>query len=148
MIFLPSRCDDFVTFCSYQRQFFLSSRLSPPGSSEPSCCDALFNPRPTFATTGTCYTTNVNITEKLPSSYSSLMIYVDAREDITPEYQMRLVANEAAARKGMYWTVSSRDHPPTVLMADQKRAASGTISIIGIRQSEVRRRFGCGRKKK
>ncbi len=52
---------------------------------------------------------------------------------------MRLSSSHSTARKGVYWTVSSSDHPPTVLMADQRRAGARTLTVVGLRKREVDR---------
>ncbi len=71
-------------YCSFHSQFFVAPYMQPPPYNRTTCCQAMFDARPTFSTSGTCYTSNRAINEKLPSSYSNVVVYANAREDITP----------------------------------------------------------------
>ena len=76
-----------VSFCDYHNNFTLSSRFMPdPGSSVmPTCCQTFFDwANPVFTMAGTCYATNVTISETTASVFNAFKVMVDPRDDITP----------------------------------------------------------------
>lgn len=57
----------------------MKKEFSIPGA--PTCCEMLFDfENPFFLTTGTCYTTNKEIKETIPSSLSNVRIWLDLDE--------------------------------------------------------------------
>ena len=66
-----------ITFCDIHSNFFMSKSGENFHDEDPSCCEAMFNTTPFFTYMGTCYTTNQPLIERLPSIFSSVVIWLD-----------------------------------------------------------------------
>ena len=71
-----------ITFCDIHSNFLMSKsgenfHDEDDGPMDPSCCEAMFNTTPIFTYMGTCYTTNQPLIERLPSIFSSVVIWLD-----------------------------------------------------------------------
>ncbi len=76
------RCEDFLHFCEIHRRMYTTPR---DASNElPSCCGKVFDSAPFFTYEGTCYTTKMEIREFLPSSISSIRVWLINNKTNTP----------------------------------------------------------------
>ena len=69
------RCEHLISFCDIHSNFLMSK--AGDNFNESSCCEAMFNTTPIFTYMGTCYTTNQPLIERLPSIFSSVVMWLD-----------------------------------------------------------------------
>ncbi len=77
------RCNEFVFFCELHRKFLITPTLDTSNGTGgfASCCDDnYFSNEPIFHNEGTCFTTSATIVETVPSTTSSLKIWLNGDE--------------------------------------------------------------------
>jgi len=128
------------------------------------CCGALFNPTPFFTSAGTCFTTNQQILEVLPFTFSSIKIWLNLQSDNSPgtssppsfsqnrkgqtflkyfhwlssEFEVIFKGSDALDRNGVFYTISENDHPVTKLLQLPFKAQRGTNVLISLNVQQVR----------
>ncbi len=75
------RCEKFVTMCAFHGEYFFSSSNAPP---ELQCCGTFFNPKPFFVNTGTCFTSNLEIWEVWPFTFSYIKVLLNVDSNLSP----------------------------------------------------------------
>ncbi len=68
------RCDEFITFCEVHRVFYSGSE----------CCRALFEERPFFGPSGTCFHLRREIYEGSPLVHSTVTVWAEVNETASP----------------------------------------------------------------
>lgn len=85
---VATKCQDFVRFCEIHRRI-----LIPGFNTTGSCCDQVFNKTPFFTTLGTCYTTNAEIWESYPFTFSNIKVWLDVRTKQSPGKKGCVISN-------------------------------------------------------
>ena len=75
-------CEQFVGYCDVR------------GNRTVRCCDTVFDPDPIFAFTGTCFKMDMTSYETVPFVFRSINVWLKFRNEITPEFEMRLEIHE------------------------------------------------------
>lgn len=80
------RCENFITMCGFHGQYYFSSNDTDPNDK---CCGTIFDPKPIFVNTGTCFTSTLEIPEVWPFTFSYIKILLRVDEAIAPgSYQL------------------------------------------------------------
>ena len=142
--------------------FYIHDDLDPTDSFD-NCCKSLFGRKPFFNTAGTCFSTQEEIVETFPATFSSLKIWLNFnRQHLPSEWRCRrstaaylsisclltticslgfdilVRGSDAAERSGGYWSLSQTDHPSSVLITRPQRIARGKTAIVSIDVTEVK----------
>jgi hypothetical protein len=80
-MFVWFRCEKFVSLCDIHGEYLFSS---PDAPSDKKCCGAYFNPEPFFVNTGTCFTSNKEVWEKWPFTFSFIKVWLNVRSNNSP----------------------------------------------------------------
>ncbi|TRY62037.1 hypothetical protein TCAL_09523, partial [Tigriopus californicus] len=132
------RCKDFIIYCEMKAEIYSNTNINgSPG--QKTCCDILFDPKPTFGFSGTCFTTNVEIRETFPSIFHSLKIWTYVDSQNAPSFGIPWKGTDAAERNGIVWAVTYNNSPAVIMSHRPNKLSSGTHASIGLTKSEIDR---------
>jgi hypothetical protein len=67
--------------CDIHGEYLFST---PDLPEEKKCCGSFFDPHPFFVNTGTCFTSNKEVWEKWPFTFSFVKIWLNVQSNISP----------------------------------------------------------------
>ena len=92
---------------------------------------------PFSTSSGTCFTTDVELREEIPVSYSSFKVYLYIPEHTLLSPNMAIAAPGITESDGIIYALSAYDHPATALLNSPIKASYGTHNMIGIEKELV-----------